>query len=99
MDALALENSLKQHYGRSVSEDTCGMGIENHPMYEWPEGKNPIIMETIVKCPHCGKDIDDKEIRRYVMSMQGAAGTGKKKARDPEKMRQAALKRWGKARD
>jgi hypothetical protein len=48
-----------------------------------------------MKCPHCGQKIPDKKVRAYVMSLQGSK-TGKSKARDPEKMRQAALKRWGK---
>lgn len=41
-----------------------------------------------------------KEAIRRVMSAMGAkggkAGTGKAKARDPEKMRAAAQKRWAK---
>jgi hypothetical protein len=49
-----------------------------------------------VKCPHCGQNIPDKKVREYIMSLQGKSGKGKAKARDPEKMRQAALKRWGK---
>jgi hypothetical protein len=48
----------------------------------------------IVKCPHCGKSIPDKDLRRHVMSLLGKAGTGTRKSRDPEKMRQAALRRW-----
>jgi hypothetical protein len=52
---------------------------------------------TGVKCPHCGKEIPDRSVRKYVMSLQGRK-TGKSKARDPEKMRAAALKRWAKAK-
>jgi hypothetical protein len=59
--------------------------------------KNGEIGETKeVKCPHCGQNIPDKKVREYIMSLQGKSGKGKAKARDPEKMRQAALKRWGK---
>jgi hypothetical protein len=46
-----------------------------------------------MKCPHCGKNISDKEVRRHIMSLQGKK-KGSSKARDSEKMRQAALKRW-----
>ncbi len=46
-----------------------------------------------VKCKHCLKNIPDKEVRSYVASLMGKT-TGKSKARDPEKMRAAALKRW-----
>jgi hypothetical protein len=43
-----------------------------------------------MKCPHCGKHINPA-------AMLGSAGgktKGATKARDPEKMRAAALKRW-----
>jgi hypothetical protein len=50
-----------------------------------------------MKCPDCGKQISDKLLRKYIMSLQGSK-TGRSKARDPEKVRQAALKRWGKVK-
>jgi hypothetical protein len=46
-------------------------------------------------CKHCGKNIPDREVRAYVYSSMGKA-TGKSKARDPETMRAASLKRWEK---
>jgi hypothetical protein len=49
-------------------------------------------------CKHCGKNIPDHQVRAYVYGLMGKA-SGKSKARDPEKMRAAALKRWGKTED
>jgi hypothetical protein len=46
-------------------------------------------------CKHCGQNIPDREVRSYVARLMGRV-TGKTKARDPEKMRAAALKRWDK---
>lgn len=46
-------------------------------------------------CEHCGQTIPDRKVRSYVAHLIGKA-SGKSKARDPEKMRQAALKRWEK---
>jgi hypothetical protein len=39
-----------------------------------------------MKCPHCGNQIPDKLLRKYIMGLQGSK-TGKRKAWDPEKMR------------
>jgi len=56
-----------------------------------------------MKCPHCTAKIPDQVIKDYVRSLSGARSaaaslmgkaTGKSKARDPEKMRAASLKRW-----
>jgi hypothetical protein len=41
-------------------------------------------------------DNPDQEVRAYVYGLMGKT-TGKSKARDPEKIRAAGLKRWGKA--
>lgn len=46
-----------------------------------------------MNCPHCQKVIADKLVRSYVGRLMGRA-KGPSKARDPEKMRQAVLKRW-----
>jgi hypothetical protein len=54
-------------------------------------------------CECCGKRIPDKVILEYAASLSGARSAaaslmgqagGKNKARDPEKMRAASLKRW-----
>ena len=36
-------------------------------------------------CPHCGKNIPDKDIAKHLASKGGKAGTGKKKSRGDRK--------------
>jgi len=50
-----------------------------------------------MKCPKCKKEIPDATIAKHFAS-KGGRVRGEAKARDPEKMRQAALKRWNKDR-
>lgn len=45
-----------------------------------------------MKCKKCKTEIPDVEIAHYLASKGGSAGTGKAKARDPEKMREAQKK-------
>jgi general stress protein YciG len=47
-----------------------------------------------MKCPHCGKKINAAAL----MGAKGGKASGASKARDPEKMRAAALLRWEKKR-
>ena len=46
-----------------------------------------------MKCPKCKANIPDKKIAGYLAS-KGGSKKGPTKARDPEKMRLAALKSW-----
>ena len=48
---------------------------------------------TCTKCQSVNT-VSDKKIARHLASKAGKSGTGKAKARAPEKMRQAALKSW-----
>lgn len=48
-----------------------------------------------MKCPHCGKVIRATTLAA-TLGAKGGAASGDRKARDPEKMRAAALKRWQK---
>jgi hypothetical protein len=43
-----------------------------------------------MKCPHCGRRINPAA----VLGAVGGRAAGARKARDPAKMRAAALKRW-----
>jgi hypothetical protein len=72
------------------------LGSEERRKYPCSQ-TNTYAIHDGVKCPHCDKEIPDRSVRKYVMSLQGRK-TGKSKARDPEKMRAAALKRWAKER-
>lgn len=62
-------------------------------------GSNPEVQlkQRAMNCPKCGTKISDRAIARQLAS-KGGKTTGKTKARDSNKMREAALKRWSEAR-
>jgi general stress protein YciG len=50
-----------------------------------------------MKCPQCSYEIPDKKIAKH-LAAKGGSKTGPTKARDPEKMRAAVMKRWKNAK-
>jgi general stress protein YciG len=64
-----------------------------------PGLSEPSILEkySTMNCPKCKTEIPDADIAEY-LGRKGGSKTGPSKARDPEKMRAAALKRWSEAR-